>query len=1052
MKNFVFLKRKSCLLVFLFSCSCLITYAQQTVTGKVVDAATNESIIGASVKVKNGSSGASTDVNGVFTLSAQSGAQLEVSYIGYASVTVTADVTKPMVVRLDVNNKQLQEVVVVGYGTQKKETLTGAVTQVGEEVFENKTFANPALSLQGEVPGLVITRSSSRAGNEGLNIRLRGESSVTGVDPLIIIDGVPVIGTWELNQINPDDIATVSVLKDASAAIYGARAAGGVILVTTKRGKGGKLQVNYNNNLSLNTIGITVPYATMSEWAQLYLETSTQDKVDVNGNVVEWFPQWGKDNITRMANGESFEFTNPSNGNISKYENNNWFDQLYGPSYSQKHNISLRGSSEDAAYNVSFGFADNKSLLKTAYDGEKKYNARLNYDYNITSKIKLQTGLSYDDRTVSNPKNGIGAGFFDAPVFPTYNANGDFYDDYGYRNPVASTQRGGRVNNKEEIFRVNTRLSAELFKDFSLSGTAAITRRNGWKSSYNQTYNLYNWKGDRLTSTQYPNPEVIENIYNTFYQNYGLFVDYKKTVAKFHNFSVTGGVTGELNENKEVEAKRTKLEFEGLYDLNTANPVTQTNKGGSNHWGLLSYISRLNYDYKGKYLLELIGRRDGSSKFAADQRWSNFAGITAGWRISEESFLKNLGIFNDLKIRGGYGETGGQANIGNYDYISNVTTTGTAIFGTTPAYQGTAYLAGTTSRTRTWERIANSNIGLDFAVLRNRLSGSFDLFQKKNIGMLIDVTYPQVYGATAPKSNSGELTVKGWELLLNWRDRINTVTYNIGFNIGDNKSDLTSMVGRDSWTAGKVALREGYPLNSLFVYKTDGLFKDQADVDAYYAQYTSVKAGNLGRMVGDTKVLRPGDAKVVDLDGNGYIDPVGDGSLGQGDVYYYGDANPHYTFGLNLGAQWKNFDLSTFFQGVGQQYVLRGGNARAPFFRNYLNVNASYIGTTWTPENMNAENPRLSFDTDRNNWNWQFNDINVQNLSYVRLKTLVLGYTLPQNISRKLKSNRIRFYFSGTDLFEFSTINDGFDPEQGESADSTYPFQRTYSVGLDFTF
>ncbi|REA60932.1 hypothetical protein DSL64_13605 [Dyadobacter luteus] len=1023
----------------------------RTIRGKVTDEK-KEALPGVNIAIKGTTRGAITDVDGNFAIDApDEPVVLVFSFVGYIPQEISPGNSTQLSVSLQVDTKALNEVIVVGYGERKKETLTGAITQIGEEVFKDRAVSNAALSLQGEVPGLTITRTSSRPGNEGLSIRLRGESSITGVDPLIIIDGIPVIGTWELNQINPNDIESMSVLKDASAAIYGARAAGGVILVTTKRGKGEKMQITYNANVRLNTIGIRVPYANMQTWAQMYQEASVQDRVDAAGNPVEWFPQWGKENIERMANGESFEFTNPTTRIVSKYESNNWFDALYGRAVSQQHNVGLRGSNAKSSYMFSLGFANNKSVLRPAYDGEKKYNARFNYDYQIAKNIKLETGLSYDRRMVENPKNGIGNGFFDAPVFPIYNSQGQYYDDYGQRNPYAMVKEGGRVNNAEGIFRLNTRLSAEILKGLKISGTAGIVQRNGWKSSYNRTYQLFNWLGTQVNSTQYPDPEIVENIAITLYQNYGAFVDYNKVIGNDHNFGLMVGTTAELNELKEVEAKRTKLEFDGLTDLNTASNNIQTNKGGASHWGLVSYVGRFNYSYKEKYLIEALGRRDGSSKFHPDYRWSNFYGVSAGWRLSEESFIKNLGVFTNLKVRASYGETGGQANIGNYDYVSGINTTGTMLFGQTAALQQTAYLSGMTSLTRTWERIINKNVGLDFGILNNKITGSFDLFQKRNVGMLIDITYPQILGATAPKSNSGELKVDGWEFAVNWRDKAGEFRYNIGFQLSDNHNKLVSMEGKETWTAGTVAQRQGYALNSIFVYKTDGYFKDQEEVNAYQATYTSVKAGNLSAHAAADKKLRPGDVKVVDLDGNGYIDPVGDGTPGSGDVYYYGDRSPHYTFGVNLSADWKGFDFSAFFQGVGKQYLLREGNARGPFFRNYLNVNSSYIGNTWTPENTDAEYPRLSFDNDRNNWNWRFNDVNVQKLTYVRLKSLVVGYTLPKAFSNKIKTERIRFYFSGNDLFEFTSVKDGFDPEQGPG-DSTYPFIRTWSLGLDLTF
>jgi TonB-linked SusC/RagA family outer membrane protein len=1034
----------------------------ETISGKVSDEK-GQGLPGVSVVMKGTARGTTTDIDGNYRLVVPAkGTVLVFSFVGYVPQEITVGAQNVIAVSLQPDTKALNEVVVVGFGEQKKATVTGAIAQVGEEVFKDRPVANTAVALQGQVPGLIIQRTSARPGNEGLNIRLRGESSVTGVEPLIIIDGVPsVVGSLELNTINPNDIESVVALKDASAAIYGARAQGGVLLITTKRGKGGKMQVSLNSNFRLNTIGINVPWANMSQWAQQYLVASTQDKVDASGNPVEWFPQWTKENLQKMATGQAFDYTNPSTGLVSHYADNNWQNALYGPAWSNQQNLNIRGSSDKTAYLFSLGFSDNRSLLKTAYDGEKKYNLRFNYDYTISKRIKLETGMSYDNRTVQNPRFGLSGsntGFFDAPVFPAYNLNGDYYDDYGYRNPVAFTQSGGTSKNNEAIMRLNARLGVELVTGLKLTANGAVTKRDNWATLYSQRFNFYSWTGDRITSTQNTLQGITETINNTLYQNYGVQLDYVKTIARDHDISFMVANTAELNDTKGVTAGRANLDYAGLFTLNTASPNTvsggvttntQTNSGTASHWGLVSYISRFNYSFRQKYLFEALGRRDGSSRFDMNNRWANFYGLSAGWRLSEEGFVKNLNLFNNLKLRASYGETGGQASLGNYDYVSTIGI-GSALFGATPSLQTSAFLSAITTDQRSWERMVNKDVGLDFAMLNNRLSGSIDLFEKKNVGMLIGITYPSILGGTAPTTNSGTLRTRGWEVAMNWKSNVGRVNYNVGVQLSDNTNNIVSYQGKDSWAAGKFSPRQGYPLNALFVYKTDGYFANKDDVAAYYAKYGG--KGNLSALNGATTTLRPGDLKVVDLDGDGQITATGTGLPGSGDVYYYGDANPHYSFGVNLGAQWKGFDFSAFVQGVGQWYILRGGNARAPFFRNYVNVNTSYIGKTWTPETPDAQYPRMSFDATRNNWNWQFNDVNIQNLRYARLKSLIIGYTVPQQLTSKIKTDRIRVYFSGNVLFELTSVKDGFDPERGESSDSTYPFFRTWSFGIDLSF
>lgn len=1040
----------------------LCTWAQtRTLKGRVTDAGADTALANVAIKVEGATTGTATDAQGRFTIQLPAGGKLVVSHIGYTTLTVTPDASGTVAIQLEkASAADLGDVVVVGYGARKKATLTGSIVQVGEEVFKDRPVANAGLALQGFIPGLQITRTSTRPGNEGLGIVMRGASSIAGVDPLIIVDGVPLIGTWEFNQINPNDIETVTALKDASAAIYGARAQGGVILVTTKRGKGGKMVVSYNSNFNLNSIGITVPWASMSQWAGLYLQTSTSDKRDVAGNPIEWFPQWTKENLIKMAADSSFDYTDPA-GIVHHYANNNWQDALYGSAWSNQQNLSVRGSNGKTAYMFSLGYSDNKSLLKTAYDGEKKYTARFNYDYNISDRVRLETGVSFDNRTVQSPRNGIGNGFFDAPIFPVYNKLGQYYDDYGYRNPVAFTKSGGTAKNREGIIRLNAKLIAEVAKGLKLTGNAAVVKRDGWNTAYNQTFNLWNWLGTKVNSVQYAppnNPNISETVGNTVYQTYSAQADYIKTIAQHHNMAVMAGTSAELSETRSLNASRSQLQYEGLYDINTAiSPTTASftglNSGGASHWGLVSYFTRVNYDYKRKYLLEFLGRRDGSSRFDVSNRWSNFYGVSGGWRITEEKFMERATWLNELKLKAGYGETGGQASLGNYDYLALIGT-GTALFGSTPALQPTGFLNGITTNQRTWERMVKKNIALEFGTLNNRLSGVFEMFENKNVGMLIRVVYPTTLGGSAPTTNSGTLRTRGWELTLNWKDKVGEVQYNVGFNLFNAKNTVLSYAGANTWAEGKYTTpREGYPLNSLYVYKTDGYFATQQEANDYFARYGSTgRVATYSGGAGATNVLRPGDLKVVDLDGDNKITATGTGAKGSGDLYFYGDADPHYQFGVNLGAQWRGFDFGAFIQGVYKWNILRTGNGRAPFFRNYLNVNTTYIGKTWTPDNTGAPLPRLSFDANVNNWNWQFNDVNVQNLRYARLKMLVIGYTLPRSISSRIKSERARVFFSGNDLFELTSVRDGFDPERGESSDNSYPFFRTWSFGVNLTF
>jgi hypothetical protein len=437
-----------------------------------------------------------------------------------------------------------------------------------------------------------------------------------------------------------------------------------------------------------------------------------------------------------------------------------------------------------------------------------------------------------------------------------------------------------------------------------------------------------------------------------------------------------------------------------------------------------------------------------------DNRWANFSGISGGIRISEFTSVKNLGIFSNLKLRASYGETGSQTGIGQYDYISGISQ-GTTVFGSAGTKINTAWISSMTSRERTWERVATRNFGLDFAVLNNRLSGTFELYNRENIGMLISMTYPSVLGTSAPKTNNGNFVAKGWELELNWNDKIGSdFSYHVGVSLSDAKTEITNYAGAIAIGNGlnnKVggnSFIEGKPLNAIYVYKTNGYLQTTDEVNSYYAEITKL-AGGIHPVQGTANQLTPGCVRKVDTSG--------DGRITTDDLNYHGDANPHYLFGVNLSATYKNFDFSMFMQGVGQQYVVREGLLSAPFYAIYTNQNSTYWGKTWTPENPNARYPIMSGwkGGSRTTWNYkQYHDININNCWYARAKSVVLGYTLPKSLLDKVKIDRLRLFVSGENLFEFSNVKDGFDPESKSAAGqgNVDVYSRTLSFGIDLTF
>ncbi len=1043
-----------------------------TVKGQVVDA-NGEPIIGASVLVKGTTNGTITDFDGNFSLNDASKGTLVISYIGYQTQEVSADGKSLVKVVLKEDTEVLDEVVVVGYGVQKKATLTGAVSMINaDETLKGRATTNVASSLQGTIPGLTITRTTSRP-TEDPALSLRGGISTNDNKPLILIDGSEAY-TWELNTINPNDIENVSVLKDASASIYGARAAGGVILITTKRGKAEKLSVTYNGAVTANFQGKRYPAASGSEWAKMMLSAAHED---INGSV--WaIMDFTKEEFERVANNEAFDWTT-TNGIKYRIAPLNAYqpDYVYGTTWSHNHNLSISGGSERIQTKTSIGFADDRSIVKVTYDGQKKYNFRNNTDFKLGDYVKLATNIAYDNRYKNVPSKGIGFGLQDFYIFPLYTEDGTkYYDNFGGNNVLAHLTEAGRTKNKFDSFRLGGKIDVDLsFLHSSLKGLSVSAKANvrqdhtNWRT-INKTIQMYDYYTGEVTNnaqtgSRSKTPQMYENNSSNLYQDYEFFLNYDRTFDN-HHIAVMFGNTNELRENRSLTVHRTassnqELEDLSVYDASSTELVSHDNWGKTEQykWAFVSFLGRVNYDYAGKYMIEGTWRRDGSSKLVKEQRWQNFYGVSGGWRISEENFIKdNISWLNNLKIRASWGEAGNLSSIGNYESFATIGI-GTTIFGTTPGLANTAWIGGIVDDSRTWERVETTNIGLDWGLFNNRLSGSFEYYWRKNKGMLMSITYPKILGATAPATNSGTYKANGWELSLNWQDHINKDwSYNVGFILADAKTEIASYEGAISKKAGVNKIVEGYPMNSLWVYKSDGLFQSQSEVDAYYSQMTGNVSGSKITSVkqGTDNALTPGSVHRVDLNG--------DKDITVDDLYYYGDMAPHYTFGINLGLTYKNFDFSAFFQGVGQQYNIRSGQMGCAFWSGWTNTNGYFLGNTWTsddnpyyPGNQGDDVfPVMSRNGNRNTWNYKdYNDLNVINNWYVRCKSIQLGYTLPKNWISKVGIQNLRVWVAGENLFDISNVKDGFDPEANYEMgayNGLEVFSSSVSFGLDITF
>lgn len=1040
--------------------------APEDVVRGTVEDVNGEPIAGATVRLKGSNIGTTSNLDGKFSI--EGTGTLIISFVGYETQEVTARRGSVLNVTLREDSQILDDVVVVGYGMQKKATLTGAVAQVqGDEVLKGRAASNVGTALQGAIPGMTITRPSSRP-TENAKISIRGGISANASDPLILIDGVDAYA-WELNQLNPNDIESVSVLKDAAASIYGARAAGGVILVTTKRAKSGKTTVTYNGSATANFVGKEYPAASGSEWARMMLMADYNDTNHPAGASSLWaIMGFTRNEYLRVMNNEAFDWNNSGITYRIDPLNANQVEAVYGTTWGTNQNISIQSGNDRVKSITSLGYSSDRSLITETFDGQRKYNFRNNTDYQVGKYVKIETGMSYDFKTASVPSSGIGFGLQDFYVFPLYTQSGEkYYDNFGGNNVLAHLNEGGRDKTHNYMLRLSGKVTVDLsFIHKSLEGLSVYAKgsvRQFNSNQRNQTHKIqmYDYYTDEVTNnaktgSRATTEQLTETNTRALYQLYEFFLNYNRSFGK-HNVNALFGNTNELRDNYTTQIYRKSNTPVNLVDMNVYDTTTdKINSSSSYKWSYVSLVGRLNYDYAGRYLVEGTWRHDGSSRLVEKNRWQDFFGASVGWRISDEAFMEGADWLDNLKIRASWGQSGNVSTIGNYEAYATIGS-GTTIYG--GSKYSTSYLSSITDDSRTWETVESTNIGLDFGVLKNRLSGTFDYFWRHNDGMLINITYPATYGGTAPSTNSGEYKTHGWEMTLNWADKLTKdFSYNVGMSLSNAETEVTSYAGRTAITHGVNAIIEGKPLNALYVYQTDGMFQNQGDVEAYYAAMTGGVSGSLINNVknGTANELTPGCVRRVDRNG--------DKDITTDDLYYYGDTDPHYTFSLNLGASYKGFDFSMFFQGVGQQYNVRNGQMGCAFWSGWTNTNGYFMDNTWYAgdsdgihaANTGAKFPLISRNGNRNNWNYKnYNDVNVINSWYARCKQVQLGYTLPKSLVGRAGIENLRLWVSGENLFDISNVKDGYDPEVQPNM-GTFAgvdvFAKSISFGLDLTF
>lgn len=1011
--------------------------AAADIVGSVLDD-NGDPVIGASVNVKgNPELAVVTDLDGNFSLAGvPAGATLEISYVGYQPREVAVADGKTMYsITLRPRASQLEEVVVVGYGAQRRVDLTGSVATIGADALADRPVTNATNALAGLAPGLTVTNSGGNTpGYESQTIRVRGMGTLNDAAPLVVVDGMTGIA---ISDLNPQDIESISVLKDAaSSAIYGSRAANGVILITTKHGTESAPRLTYSGNVAFETVA-----------KRLNLVTDYADFMEIQNAALIMNGQ-----APRFSQGKIDEWRNDAGRNPTIYPNTDWQDHIYrNPSVVQNHNIGITGGGRRVRYSVSLGYVNNPGIIY--YTDYSRYQLRSNLDVNIKPWLTVGTNLfGYVDSNNPSSENAaaggdviFGSGAFNTvPGMTLYDPATGLYG--GIQNPEEENVSNFNPYRRQWFYKTE-------FPTKTRRGVAKLYARvqpiKGLTVQGSYTYNYWTRRVEQhLTDRDLyrftaDGPVLLrEGVVRTYIRRYNYANTYRSSdITASYSFNISkleGSVLAGASQEYNKYENEQFLKYDLIDDQLTSIDAAATNGpigGNFTEWSMRSYFGRLNLNWDNKYLLEANLRADGSSKFAPGERWGYFPSVSAGWRLSEERFMRGASSWlNNLKMRASYGSLGNNATTSYYMYQSLFATANYILNGNIAGGFAQTVLS---NPKLSWEKTYMTNVGVDFSMLNSRLSGSVEAYSKDTKGILISLPAPLEHGtATVPNQNAGEVNNKGFEVDLHWADRIGRVNYNVGFNLGFVNNKVTKFQGDVSSINGVYKIQEGRPINQLYVVTVDRIVRDQADldyvqslVDANPAYFATFQRPELG------------DFLYADANGDGVLDNDDRVEIGYG-------ALPRLTYGLNIGAEWNGFDFAMFLQGVGDYKVYYNNQAFRFVTVMGQSLNKDITDNAWTPENPYAS----TYPVLRNNADGRNNiasDAFVHNAAYLRCKNIQLGYTVPQRITRKFFVEKLKVYCSIDNLFTITSFP-GLDPEI--AAGVGYPSIRQYSVGLNVSF
>lgn len=1054
---------KKVFILFLMLWSSIFMYAQHlSITGKITDKQ-GEPIIGASVLVKGTSNGVITDLDGLFNLKdVPSDGVLAVSYIGYKDVEVKINASqKSYAITLEEDNQMLDEVVVVGFGTQRRANLTEAVATVDTKALKSRPVTNLGQSLQGTVPGLNLS-VGSYGGQLGqtMDVNIRGTGTIsTGstASTLVLIDGIE----GNMNNLNPDDIESISVLKDAAASsIYGSRAAFGVILITTKKGKAGKASVSYSGNARYYGPFNLPDLMNSWDFANYFNEAS------VNGGGNNIFDEDTMNRIQQYMRGEITTTTIAnSNGNWQFHEKANdnvdWYDKHYKWSWAHEHNLNINGGSEKMQYYVSANYLGQDGNLRFGEDEYERINTNAKINAQPFKWLDVEVNVKYVHTDLDNPLYTDMGGllYHDIvrmwPMMPFQDPNGH----YMRNGKLAQLTSGSRSVTSNDNVYLQGQLVFHPMKGWNIYANAGLRTINEFrKQNLNKVYE-YNVNNEPLLlgyndSYAAGQTGAMQRWTRANHLTTSLYSDYEFTLNENHKFKVMAGMNTEKYNNRVLGVERMDLITENVPEIGAATGDDVINDASAYSWATVGFFGRLNYDYADKYFVAANVRYDGSSRFLRKDRWGTFGSFSLGWNVAREEFFPlDEDLMSQFKPRLSWGTLGNQNTNSYYPmYLTQSVSVNGGSWLMDGAYPTVAGVPGAISSTLTWETVQSLNVGFDMSMFRSRLSLNFDYFIRKTLDMVGPASeVAHIYGTSMPSTNNTDLKTKGWELAINWRDHIGDVNYNVGFNIADSRSYVMTYPN-ESKSLG--TYYEGQELNDIWGYVTHGIAKSQEEMDAWLENNRPSWGSG----------WTEGDIMYTDLNGDGVINTGANTLDDPGDRVKLGNSTPRFRFGLNMGLDWKGIDFSMFWQGVAKRDLWLDG----PLFWGVGSGEWQSTGLTphldyYRPENTtsvfgpntDAYFPRIYLGNTKNQYT---QSRYMQNGAYMRLKNIQVGYTLPKHVLDKMGMEYLRFYVSAENILTISSLPNGFDPETaysaytGSNSGKTYPLQATVSFGVNVTF